>query len=241
MTAEPQPARLPRHGLFFTGTDTGVGKTVVTARVARLLRGRGRRVAVCKPVASGARAVAGRLISDDTLLLARAAGLDGGWDQVTPWAFAEPVAPAVAARLRGLALRLDEIAAAVARQGRELPVLVEGVGGLLCPLTERETVADLAALLGLRVVVVARRSLGTLNHTLLTVEVALGRGLDLAGVVVSETTPCSGLAEETNVEELRRRLPVPLLAVARHQAGPAAADQAELAAVDWWTLCHRIG
>src|SRR5207244_2013735 len=103
------------------------------------------------------------------------------------------------------------------------------------PLTERETVAELAAAVGLPLVVVARRALGTLNHTLLTVEAARRRGLDVAGVVVSETTPCRGLAEETNVEELRRRLDVPLLAVARHLAGPGPADQPELSAVDWWT------
>jgi dethiobiotin synthetase len=219
-----------------------VGKTFVAAWVARYLRERGRPVAVSKPVATGARRVGGRWLSDDTRLLAEAVGLAGDWDRVTPWAFPEPAAPPVAARLLGVSLSLVELVDAVARQGRGgVPVLVEGVGGLLCPLTERETVADLTAALRLPVVVVARRALGTLNHTLLTLEAARGRGLPVAGVVVSETAPCRGLAEETNVEELRRRIGVPLLAVARHRSGPDSDAQPELEAVDWWGLCHRGG
>lgn len=86
---------------------------------------------------------------------------------------------------------------------------------------------------------VARRSLGTLNHTLLTLEAARGRGLRVAGVVVSETMPPAGLAVATNVEELRLRIGVPLLAVVPHQADPAAGAPAALEQVDWWQLCHR--
>lgn len=225
------------HGLFFTGTDTGVGKTLVTAAVARVLKRQGREVAVCKPVATGSDWEHGAWFSPDTRQLAEAAGMEPAL--VTPWSFAEPVAPPVAARRQGVTLQLADLAGAVralARPGR--PVLVEGVGGLLCPLTEDETVADLAALLRLPLVIVARRSLGTLNHTLLTVEVALGRELPVAGVVVSETTPPLGLADETNVQELQRRLAVPLLAVVPHQTDPERLGES-LAAVDWWRLCHR--
>ena len=214
------------QGLFITATDTGAGKTYVTAAACRALRSEGRPFRVCKPVATGAEWVAGRWRAEDTRLLADAAG-DSDLDAITPWAFPAPAAPPVAARLAGASLTLDERAGAVRRRAAGgVPVLVEGVGGLLCPLTERETVADLIALLGLPVLVVARRSLGTLNHTLLTLEAARARRLRLAGVVVSETTPVSGPAEETNVEELRRRLDVPLLAVAPHGA-------AEVPGVSW--------
>jgi dethiobiotin synthetase len=224
-------------GLFFTGTDTGVGKTFVTAGVARILRGRGYPCSVCKPVATGGRAAGGGWLSPDTEELAAAAG-EPDWDQVTPWSFPDPVAPPVAARRCGVSLTLAGLAGAVRRRQRPgVPVLVEGVGGLLCPLTEAETVADLAAALGLPLVVVARRSLGTLNHTLLTVEAAGRRGLAVAGVVVSETVPPAGLAEATNVDELRRRLAVPILAVVPHQAAPSPRPPAELEAVDWWRLC----
>ncbi len=232
------PQGVEHRGLFFSGTDTGVGKTVVTAAVARLLRRQGRPVRVCKPVATGAEWHSGRWLSEDTRLLASAAGMEEELDRVTPWSFPAAAAPPVAARLAGASLGLADLLAAVHACARpESAMLVEGVGGLLCPLTERETVADLVRLLALRLVLVARRSLGTLGHTLMAVEVAAGRGLPLAGVVVSETVPPSGPADETNVEELRRRLDVPLLAVIPHGGtGESAADA--VAAVDWWRLCE---
>ena len=226
-------------GLFFTGTDTGVGKTFVTAAVTRLLRQQGRNFGVCKPVATGAGWVAGKWVSEDTLCLARAAGIPDGLEQVTPWTFPDPVAPPVAAQRQGVRLHLEDLVRAVrGQQGEGKALLVEGVGGWLCPLTERETVADLAAALGLPVVVVARRSLGTLNHTLLTLEAVRTRGLSVAGVVVNETSPPQSLAEATNVEELRRRMDVPLLAVVPFQAEAGSREVPSLARVDWWRLCH---
>jgi dethiobiotin synthetase len=226
------------HGLFVTGTDTGVGKTVVTKALVRLLHCQGHRVRVCKPVATGARLVNGRWISDDTIQLAEAAGMHSVWEQVTPFAWPEPAAPPVAARRAGPAVTLAQIVDAVHRRGRaDEPLLVEGVGGLLCPLTDAETVADLAAALGLPLIVVTRRSLGTLNHTLLTLEAAAQRGLHVAGVVVNETTPPQGLADETNVDEMRRRIAVPILAVVPHQPHPPVDALPALAAVDWRPLC----
>ncbi|MBI1913600.1 MAG: dethiobiotin synthase [Planctomycetes bacterium] len=226
------------RGLFFSGTDTSVGKTVVTAAVARLLRRQGRPVRVCKPVATGAAWSGGRWLSEDTWLLASAAGMEAELDRVTPWSFKAPAAPPVAARLAGMSLSLSELVTAVRTCAHpEAALLVEGVGSLLCPLTERETVADLVRELGLPLVLVARRSLGTLGHTLMAVEVATGRNLPLAGVVVSETVPPCGPADETNVDELRRRLAVPLLAVVPHGAtGESAADA--VAAVDWWQMSN---
>jgi dethiobiotin synthetase len=225
------------RGLFVTGTDTGVGKTWVAAAIARALCQQGRAVRVVKPVATGAAWTGQRWLSDDTRLLAEAAA-ETDLEAVTPWTLAAPAAPPVAARLAGVGLVLEDIVAAVRRRGggREVGVIVEGVGGLLCPLTEEATVADLVGQLGLPVVVVARRSLGTLNHTLLTVEVARGRGLDVRGVVVNETVPPAGVAEETNVEELRHRLAVPLLAVVPHQVGGPEGMTAAVAGVDWWGL-----
>jgi dethiobiotin synthetase len=221
-------------GLFFTGTDTGVGKTYVTAAVAGILRRQGRAFRIRKPVATGAAWAGGRWLGDDTWRLAEAAGEpDPG--RVTAYAFPEPAAPPVAARAAGVTLTLGMLADAAA--GNLEPgaaLLVEGVGGLLCPLTERDTVADLAAALGLPLVVVARRALGTLNHTLLTLEAARARGLPVCGVVVSETTRPEGLAEATNVDELRRRAGVPVIAVAPHR--PGGGEVPELAAVDWWAL-----
>lgn len=225
-------------GLFFTGTDTGVGKTAVAAAVVRCLRRAGRPVAVCKPVASGAVLRDGRLVGDDTLRLAEAAGWPASsWERITPYVFAEPLAPPVAARRLGQSLSLGQMVSATRAAHRPgATLLVEGVGGLLCPLTDQETVADLARELGLALVLVARRSLGTLNHTLLTLEAARARGLRVAGVIVNETTPPEGVAEETNVAELRR-WGVPVLAVAPYRPGAPADELADvLAEVDWRTL-----
>src|SRR5262249_43814268 len=93
----PDTGPSPR-GLFFTGTDTGVGKTVVTAGVTRALRSAGPPVVVGKPVATGANQIDGRWLADDTIVLAEAAGLAGQWQRVTPWSFPDPVAPPLAAR-----------------------------------------------------------------------------------------------------------------------------------------------
>jgi len=222
------------HGLFITATDTGAGKTFVTAGLARLWRREGRPFRVCKPVATGAE----NEWSEDTRRLAEAAG-DSDLHAITPYTFAIPAAPPVAARLAGTALQLADLVAAVRRRAaQDNTVLVEGVGGLLCPLTERETVADLASELALPLIVVARRSLGTLNHTLLTVEAAQRRGLRLIGVVVTATMPVQGVAEETVIEELRCRLTVPILAVLPHQSNANGGEIAALQTVDWWRLAH---
>jgi dethiobiotin synthetase len=225
------------NGLFFTGTDTGVGKTFITAAVARHLRRHSHVVRVSKPVATGAQRKDGRWLCDDTLRLTEAAGPGNEPEDVTPWAFPDAVAPPVAARRQGVSLDVPSLAAAARRRAAGGTILlVEGVGGLLCPLTERETVADLVRALGLPLVVVARRSLGTLNHTLLTLETARARGLRLAGVVVSETSPSRDLADKTNVEELRRRINIPLLTVVPYRPGVDDADLPEITAVDWRRL-----
>lgn len=161
----------PARALLITGTDTGCGKTFVTAALARLMRQQGRRVVVCKPVATGAEWVNGRWLSEDTRRLAMAG--ETVPEQVTFWAFPQPAAPPVAARLAGETLSLAAMALAVRRLFEPHTLtLIEGIGGLLCPLTEKETVADLAAVLRVPLLVVARHWLGTLNHTLLTLEVA---------------------------------------------------------------------
>jgi dethiobiotin synthetase len=225
------------RGLFITATDTGAGKTFVTAFIAHTWRRDGRPFRVCKPVATGAESEC----SDDTRILAAAAG-DTDFHAITPYSFALPAAPPVAARLAGTNLRLEDLAAAVRRRAADdNTVLVEGVGGLLCPLTERETVADLVTKLSLPLVIAVRRSLGTLNHTLLTVESAQRRDLRVAGIVVTSTTPVTGVAEQTVVEELRKRLDVPLLAVLPHQANSECSKMPALETVDWWRMSQKSG
>jgi dethiobiotin synthetase len=220
-------------GLFITGTDTGVGKTFITAAIAWALRHQGVAVRVCKPVATGAEQTSRGLIAEDTRILAEASG-ETDLHAVTPWTFSTPAAPPVAARLSGIPLHLEDVAAAVRRRmSPESFLLVEGVGGLLCPLTEATTVADLIAELALPVVVVTRRTLGTLNHTLLTLEAARLRQLQVCGLVVNETEPVRDIAAETNVAELQRLVDVPVLGVVSYRQDRRTERIEGLAEVDW--------
>jgi dethiobiotin synthetase len=229
-------------GLFVTATDTGAGKTYVTARIARLWRRQGRSFSVCKPVATGARWRSGSWESDDTLMLADAAGETA--DRVTPWIFPLAAAPPVAARAMGDVLHFRKITDFLCgRSSGEKTMLVEGIGGLLCPLTEEETVADLIGALMLPVVLVARRGLGTLNHTLLAVEAIRSRGFPLAGVVLSETTPSERISGATNPEELTRRgIPILLTIshrpLSRHEPSSQKESGEAEDEIDWWSLAQ---
>jgi dethiobiotin synthetase len=226
-------------GLFVVGTDTGVGKTEVAAAVARALVAEGRRVGVLKPVATGATHEPTGWTCDDARRLIAAAGADVPLDRVTPIGFEEPLAPSVAARRAGRPLTHEAVLRAVGEavdwwSSRADVLVVEGVGGLLCPLAEGTTVADLAIALDYPLVIVARRGLGTLNHTLLTVEAAHRRALRIAGVVLNSPEPDDdSLAAATNAGELAARLEgVAIVAELPH------ADQETLSkcvgAVDWY-------
>ena len=174
------------RGLFVTGTDTEVGKTVVAGAIAAALRARGERVAAYKPVVTGMDEPEVPGWPRDHELLAAAAGTRPG--AVTPHTFGPAVSPHLAAELAGVELDLDALvlaAGAAAAEADADVLVVEGVGGLLVPLTPAHTVRDLAAALGLPVVVAARPGLGTINHTLLTLEAARAARLTVAGVVIT--------------------------------------------------------
>jgi dethiobiotin synthetase len=207
--------RSPGRGLFVTGTDTGVGKTVVACGLAAWCRLAGLDVGVMKPVATGGRWVrlpagrtggdgTSRLVSDDAIRLARAAGAMDDWALINPVCFEEPVAPWTAARRGRTAIRLERVQQAYRVLAERHDVLiVEGIGGLLVPLAAETTVADMAARMGLPLLIVARPGLGTLNHTLLTVRVAEQLRLSCAGVVINHAAPAPAqpmarLAERTN-------------------------------------------
>lgn len=205
------------RGLFVTGTDTGVGKTAVACGLAAWLRERGCDVGVMKPVATGGRRVAGRWVSEDALRLARAAGSRDPWALVNPVCFPEPLAPWTAAVRARRAIRLAPLVQAFERlQRRHAFMIVEGVGGLLVPLSPRRSTAQLMQRLGLPLVVVTRPDLGTLNHTLLTLEAARARGLRVLGLIINHARPpargsMDRLAQETNPEMLARCGRVPVL------------------------------
>jgi dethiobiotin synthetase len=204
--------------LLVTGTDTGVGKTVVAAALILALRDRGVRAVGFKPAEAGVTPGG----PSDSEILARASGVD------EPLArpllrLAEPLAPAVAAERAGT--RLDPAAVEARVSGLRAhgyTLVVEGAGGLLVPLAWGYTVLDLAAGCGLAAVVVARAGLGTLNHTALTVEALRARGVPVAGVVLNAGSLAPDVAEATNPGALARLLPgTTVLAVPRRPEAEA--------------------
>jgi dethiobiotin synthetase len=205
------------RGIFITGTDTGVGKTVVAAVLARLLRMRGVKVGVMKPVTSGCREENGRLVSDDALLLSQAAGVPCS-DDVAPYLLREPVAPAEAAKIDGVMLDFGRIREAYDRlaAGHDY-MIVEGAGGLMVPLAGGLLVADLARQLGLPLLVVARPDLGTINHTVLTCFAAQQMDLRVAGVVVNNYPGAPGLAERSAPHQIGSLCGAPVLGIWPHR------------------------
>ncbi|ETK31996.1 dethiobiotin synthase [Microbispora sp. ATCC PTA-5024] len=201
--------------LVVTGTDTGVGKTVVTAALAALARERGAAVAVVKPAQTGvAEGEPGDL--DEVI---RLSGVTTTFELAR---YPDPLSPAAAARLSGLPPLSPASAVARIRELAESNrlVLVEGAGGLLVRYDEEgATVADLARNLRAQVLVVVRAELGTLNHTALTLEAMAGRGLDLAGVVIGSWPAEPGTAERSNVADLEMLAARPLSGVLPEGAG----------------------
>ncbi|MBW2268899.1 MAG: dethiobiotin synthase [Deltaproteobacteria bacterium] len=207
-------------GLFVTGTDTGVGKTVVACALLRAFRTRGIDVGAMKPIETGV-GLEGPL---DALALREAAGGGDALDDVCPLRFALPAAPTVAARAEGRRVEVWAIHAAYQRlKARHDCVIAEGAGGLLVPATEELSMADLARELDLPVLIVARAALGTINHTLLSLEAAKKRGLTVAGVVISHADGELSAAAAANLGSLRDALGDALLGEVPPLAGGGSA------------------
>jgi dethiobiotin synthetase len=193
------------RGLFVTGTGTEVGKTVVAAVIARTLARDGRRVAVFKPAVSGLDEYVDSPVSPDHELLRGAAASDQSDAEIAPYRFGPPVSPHLGAELAGQPIDPARLVAAArdAAAGGEF-LVCEGVGGFLVPLTPGYLVRDLARDLRLPVVIAARPSLGTINHTLLTVEAVRAAGLEVAGVVLTPWPDEPGAVERSNRETIGR-------------------------------------
>ena len=207
-------------GYFIAGTDTGVGKTLAAQALLTALVGRGRRVAGMKPVASGCRLTAAGLRSEDAEALIAAANVTAPYAEVNPYAFAPAVAPHLAARVGGAEIRLEPIVQAYARLADCADcIVVEGAGGWLTPISETLTMADVAAALGLPVVLVVGLRLGCLNHALLTQRAIAQCGLPLAGWVANSIESEMERRDE-NLATLTRRLGAAPLAVFPRSAQP---------------------
>ena len=217
---EPQPQgsglNLPSaKGLFVTGTDTGVGKTLVAGAIAKILSQKGKRVGVFKPVATGCKRTKEGLISKDAEFLKNCTNVKLGFEVINPVKFAKPAAPFACEKAENKKVSIKKIAAAYEQICRTSDfVIVEGIGGVKVPITDKFDVIGLAKGFKLPVVVVARSKLGTINHTLLTIDAIRRSGLLLAGVVINgydEKT--EDFAEKTNARIIGKLGKVKILAI----------------------------
>jgi dethiobiotin synthetase len=205
-----------RHGFFVTGTDTGVGKTLVACGLLRAHVARGMTAAGMKPVATGITPGT----PGDVEQLRAAGNVTAPGDEVNPYGFARPIAPHIAAGQAGVRIELERIERAFrALAARAQVVVVEGIGGFCVPLGDGADTAQLAARLALPVVLVVGMRLGCLNHALLTVEAIERRKLKLAGWVANHIDPQMAAARE-NVRGLEQRISAPLLARIEFAAKP---------------------
>jgi dethiobiotin synthetase len=251
--AEPAPAAAPaaatvpaplaaegvptRFACFVTGTDTEIGKTLISSAILHKLVQQGVRACGMKPIAAGAEERDGELHNEDAAMLREAGNVHLPQSITTPYMLREPCAPHIAARLEGVTIEPVPIMTAYAEiLGASDATVVEGVGGFCVPFSDDFDSAGLAVQLGLPVIMVVGMRLGCISHALLTAEAIVSRGLVLAGWVANQVDPDMRFADE-NVAALEARLPAPLLGRVPRLEQPSAALAAayiELAGVPGW-------
>lgn len=220
------------RGLFVTGTDTGVGKTILSAALLAAMVAAGESVRAHKPVVTGLDEPSEGDWPPDHVLLAAAAGMTP--EEVSPLRYGPAVSPHLAARLVGEEIDPDSLVARARRAGEgEKLLIVEGVGGLLAPLADNYAVRDFAVALGLPMLIAARPGLGTINHTLLTLEAARTVGVYVRAVVLTPWPAEPSVLERSNRETIARLGDVEV-AVLGHLPSPAATDLARFGdALPW--------
>ena len=212
-------------GFFITGTDTGVGKTIISAALVKAVQFLGFRAVGMKPIETGCKRPAvsrqhiehrdDSLIPSDGKFLKAISNSDESLDLITPVRFENPLAPLPASEREGIPVDMEKITNAFATFAHTYTVLIiEGVGGILVPITKDYFVLDMAKDFGLPVIVVTRPGLGMINHTLLTVNYALKEGLTVGGIIINYSRPAEGtIAEQTNPKVLATICPIPVLGI----------------------------
>ena len=208
------------QGYFVTGTDTGVGKTLISAALVHLFALQGLKAVGMKPVAAGCREEHGVLISEDVEILQAASNVRLPLNVINPYAFKPPLAPHIAAKMTGRQIELSVINRAFlqARLNADV-VVVEGVGGFCVPINDIQSMADVAVACDLPVILVVGMRLGCINHALLSVEAILARGLVLSGWVANCIDP-EMAALTQNLDALKALIPAPCLGVIPFQGAP---------------------
>ncbi len=204
---------------FVTGTDTGVGKTLISCALLYAFSALGKKVAGMKPVAAGCDEDG---LNDDVKKLRSATNILASLGQINPYSFLHPIAPHIAARNAGVLINLERILESYNELVAQAEVvIVEGAGGFLVPLNDTQDSSDLAVALGLPVILVVGMRLGCLNHALLTVRAINGCGLECAGWVANVIDADMAALDE-NIQALQQRIRAPLLAVVPHHVLPDA-------------------
>lgn len=199
------------NGIFITGTDTGIGKTIVAGGIAAYLKESGVNVGVMKPISSGG--------TEDAEFLKQIANLDDPLSLINPIALKNPLAPSVAAELEGIEIDISSIEKVYNQLKNKYDFLiVEGVGGIAVPLSKNMLVTHLIKQLNLPIIIVGHLGLGTLNHTLLSVAFAKQANLQILGIILNSThNYAHGLAEQTNPDEIERTTKIPVIGILPYQ------------------------
>ena len=206
------------NGVFVTGTDTEIGKTVITAGLISALQDEGYDIGGMKPFQSGSYIENGELLAHDVEFILRHTNINDDYDLLNPVRLGPALAPSVAADIEDKEISVCEVELAYQElQQRHQGLVVEGAGGLMVPLAENFLIPDLIKLLDLPVIIVARPNLGTINHSVLTVKTARNLGLDVLGVVINNYPQQeAGIVEESNPALISKLADVPILGVVPH-------------------------
>jgi adenosylmethionine-8-amino-7-oxononanoate aminotransferase len=200
------------RGIFVTATDTEVGKTVIAAGIAGCLKKQGVDVGVMKPIQSGALKRDNKLISPDAEFLIKASGINDERKLVTPFCFEPALSPNIASRLDRKKIDINKILSCFDILIRRHDfVIVEGIGGILVPIRDNYFVIDLIKDLGLPIIIVSPAALGTINHTLLTVQAARDRGIEVFGVIINNYPDKAGICERTNPQIISKISGIPII------------------------------
>jgi len=233
------------RGLFVTGTDTGVGKTMVAGAIAQQLTRLGLQVGVFKPIATGCRSTREGLVSVDAEFLAHCVDSPFSLEQMNPIRYRDPLAPMVAAEQAGRQIDWDTLELAYKNiTARSEVVIVEGIGGVMVPITKNYLVLDLMADMNLPVIIVAGSRLGTINHTLLTINACRQSKLQIAGIVINGyRADCDDPAQQSNPQVIQNMSGIKVLTVMPYETDSCVergvlADQVKAAAqlVNWEDL-----
>lgn len=202
-------------GIFITGTDTGVGKTFVAVGLINALKEKGFNVCPMKPVETGCRTKKGKLIPKDTMSLIKASGIKEAIDVINPYRFKHPLAPSIAAELEKKSIKKEKIFSAYNYLSKKYDItIIEGAGGIMAPLYKKYLFLDFISDINLPIIIVSRPGLGTINHTLLTIEIAKSKGIKILGIIINYATKTkTGIAEKTNPEIIKRLGGAPVVGI----------------------------